>query len=168
MPVRLCLKGGKKAMMTVFYKNVPNTEMNQVEREHHEIYQNYINGKYEKTHKRISNEEFWTLTKIFICSDKTVSVVTGNQHSGGCAYIKHCKSFDCFIDRKNNVIVLMKKSINNLKKFITEAINAGTTLSQVSNELDCREKSGKKTDDRLFGYSTKELEQIEMVLSSKE
>ena len=77
--------------------------------EHKTIYSNYREGKYKQTHVRITNEEFWRLPKIFINKEGVISIVTGDQQRrGGYEYIKHCKSHECFIDRKNGVIVLKK------------------------------------------------------------
>ena len=151
-------------MMTVIYpfeketKQFSNTE-------HRDIYQCYIEGKYKQTHKRITDEEFYCLPKLFLSEDGVVSVVTGNQQRGGSEYIKHCKSHDCFIDRNNGVIIL-KKSKKPVDAFIREAIAAGISLSKVSNELDFRESRNTKRDKVLLDYATDELEKLEKVLCS--
>jgi hypothetical protein len=92
--------------MTIIYPHEKKPRFNHVS--HKAIYENFKKGKYKQTHKRITNEEFWTLPKIFVDEKGGVSIVTGNQSVGGNTYIEHCKSHNCFIDRKNGVIVLKR------------------------------------------------------------
>ena len=94
-------------MMTIIYPFEKDT-VNIQNDEHKEIYENFRAEKYKQTHKRISNEEFWSLPKIFINADGVISIVTGEQRRGGYEYIKHCKSHTCFVDRINGVIILKK------------------------------------------------------------
>lgn len=96
-------------LLTVIYSFDHKRVMKQKNNEHSAIYQNYINKKYKATHKRVTDTEFYLLPKIFINEDY-VSIVTGKQHTGGKAYIEHCKSFDVSVDRKNGVILLVNKS----------------------------------------------------------
>ena len=94
--------------MTIIYKFEHEKAMKEISNEHYKIYQNYHNGKYKATHKRVKNHEFYLFDKIFIHRD-SICIVTGNQECGGKAYVEHCKSFRTSVDRKNKIVFLEKR-----------------------------------------------------------
>lgn len=146
--------------MTIIY-NFDKDKWMKDKNKHGVIFQRYINGIYKGTHKRVTQEEFFTLPKIFVYQN-CVSIVTGNQYKGGKDYIKHCKTFDCKVDRINNVIILVEKEgVDEVESTVKKLIQNGVTLKQISKELDFRENSSMNWDDDLFEYSTEELEEIE-------
>lgn len=94
--------------MLIVYKHNHNSVMKiNVPDELQRIYQQYSNGKYKATHKRVKTSEFLTLPKIFIHHD-CVCVVEGSVRDGKSvgAYIDHCKNFDVEIDRINGIVFL--------------------------------------------------------------
>lgn len=96
-------------MMTIIYNFEAEKWINKNGGEHAAIFQAYVKGKYKATHKRVKNEEFWHLPKLFIYSDH-VGIVTGNQEpKGGYEYVKHCKTFEYAVDRMNQIVILKKK-----------------------------------------------------------
>lgn len=153
--------------MTIIYNHEHEKAMVQKESEHYSIYQAYKNGKYKATHKRVTEEEFYMLPKLFI-SDSHVSIVTGNQHCGGNAYISHCKTFNYSIDRKNKVVFLVSRQKNNDKLIYLakQLLDDKITIKHVSKELDNREGNIKTVNSHLSNISTDELEQIESIMSA--
>lgn len=94
--------------MTIIYDFEHANAMKQKNDYDYAVYQNYKNGKYKATHKRVKDAEFFLLPKIFIYCNH-VCIVTGEQVRGGRAYVEHCRSFSVSIDRKNKIIFLNKK-----------------------------------------------------------
>lgn len=99
-----------KRMMTIIYPFEKERYMHE-RSEHALIYQQYQRGLIKATHKRVKEAEFFLLPKLFIYLSGKIDVVTGNQHKGGSAYIKHCKSFRYSIDRKHQVVLLEEQRI---------------------------------------------------------
>lgn len=97
-------------MMTIIY-GIDKDAMTRKDNIHYAIYQDYKNGKFKATHKRVTDNELYILPKLFIYTDH-ICVVTGNQSSGGKQYIAHCKSFYVSVDRKNKVVFLIEKKNN--------------------------------------------------------
>lgn len=77
--------------------------------DHADLFRKYRKGIIKPTHKRVTSEELFMISKLFIYADGAIAVVTGNQHCGGLAYLKHCRSFEYSIDRKHNVALLYEK-----------------------------------------------------------
>ena len=154
-------------MMTIIYNHEHQKAMVQNESEHYSIYQAYKKGKYKATHKRITDEEFYTLPKLYIY-DSNISVVTGSQYSGGRAYINHCKTFNYSIDRNNKVIFLVsrQKNDNKLIQLAKQLLDDKVTINHVSKELDNREINLKPINPHLSDINTDELEQIESIMSA--
>jgi len=96
------------------YKNIHAISSGNFETEEHKkVFEVLQNGEFKRTGKRIKNEEFLKLPKIFIrhylsntnCYS-IYSIVTGNQCCGGYSYLSHCKQHECKIDRGHGIIVL--------------------------------------------------------------
>lgn len=95
------------------YKNINAITAGKFETEDHKrVFEVLQNGEFTQTSKRIKDEEFLNLLKIFIrhyLSDtncySTYSIV-GEQTRAGSGYLQHCKQHDCKIDREHSIIVL--------------------------------------------------------------